>query len=136
MKSYQLLQLPQIKDQRGCLSFAQIDDHVPFAIKRIFYLYDLTSNEKRGDHAHRNQHQFLIMFNGSCRIEVDSGHKKETILLNKPSQALYAPPLSWLVMSDFSSNAVCGVLVSDKFDEADYIYDYNEFQLLARKHFI
>ncbi|MAY01603.1 MAG: hypothetical protein CMQ38_01335 [Gammaproteobacteria bacterium] len=136
MSEYQLIQLPEHRDQRGSLSFAQIDDHVPFAIKRIFYLYDITSNEKRGDHAHRKQHQFLIMFNGSCRIEADSGQKKETIVLNKPSQAFYAPPLNWLVLYDFSPNAVCGVLVSGKFDEADYIYNYNEFKLLTREKYI
>lgn len=122
-----LMELPENRDARGALSFAQIGDQIPFAVKRIFYMYDISEGQMRGDHAHREQHQFLIMFSGSCTVTVDTGGERRDFQLSKPNQALYAPPMHWLTLKDFSAASVCGVLASGTYQESDYVRDYDEF---------
>jgi len=129
---YQLIELPEIRDARGALSFAQVGTQIGFPVKRLFHIYDVAEGEARGDHAHRAQHQFLIMFAGACTITVDDGRSKTDIHLSRPNQALHAPPMHWLTLKDFTPGAVCGVLTSGEYDEADYIRDYSEFEALTR----
>ena len=129
---HRLLEVPTIGDVRGKLLVAQANDAVPFDIKRLFVLYALPPGASRGYHAHREQHQFLMMLAGACDIIIDDGVAREMVTLNHPSMALYAPPMLWLELSNFTSDAICAVLTSGEYDEVDYIRDRSEFELLAR----
>ncbi|HEU0162944.1 MAG TPA: FdtA/QdtA family cupin domain-containing protein [Rhizomicrobium sp.] len=131
--SHRIIPLPVIADARGKLSFAQAGDQIPFVPRRVFYLYDLASDAPRGGHAHRAQHQFLLMLAGRCRVTVDDGRSQQAVLLDNPAQGLYVPPMLWLDLDGFSPNAVCLVLTSDLYDESDYVRDMTQFrQLTAR----
>lgn len=118
-------------DARGPLIFAQQDDHVPFPIKRFFVIHHVAPGGTRGAHAHRAQHQFLVMLAGKAAVTVDDGIIRSRIVLDRATQALYAPPLLWLELSDFSPDAVCMVLASGAYSESDYIRDRAEFLRLA-----
>lgn len=130
---YKLIDLPVRTDARGSLSFAQVPDQIPFVPSRIFFLYGMQNGATRGDHAHRAQHQFLMMLHGSADIEIDDGTTSRKITLSRPSQALFVPPLLWLRLR-FPGDAVCAVLASGVYDEADYIRDHSEFAELTRKN--
>lgn len=114
------------------LLVAQAHAAVPFDIKRLFVLYALPEGARRGYHAHREQHQFVVMLAGACEVVVDNGDTRETVLLARPSTALYAPPMLWLELGSFTPGAVCAVLTSGEYDEADYIRDRAEFEALTR----
>jgi hypothetical protein len=124
---YSLVELPERADARGALTFAQIGDHIPFAVRRFFAIYNVAEGANRGGHAHRGQHQFLVMLSGSATITVDDGASRVRVTLDRPNLALHAPPMLWLELEDFSAGAVCMVLVSDVFSESDYIRDRAEF---------
>jgi acetyltransferase-like isoleucine patch superfamily enzyme/dTDP-4-dehydrorhamnose 3,5-epimerase-like enzyme len=119
--------LPLIKDLRGSLSYAQYTDNLPFLPKRYFLVYDVPSKEVRGEHAHRNLHQFLICIYGNCAIVVDDGQNRAEIELNHPNIGLYIPPMVWSIQYKFSKDAVLLVLASDIYEADDYIRDYEEF---------
>jgi hypothetical protein len=128
---YKLIDLPARTDIRGTLGFAQAPDHIPFTPVRIFILYGMQPGAERGDHAHRAQHQYMIMMHGSATIEIDDGATRSDVKLDKPSLALYVPPMLWLRLR-FSADAVCAVLASDVYDEADYVRSYEEFVALTK----
>jgi len=119
-----VVELPKITDARGNLTFVEQQRHVPFAIKRIFYLYDIPTGSDRGAHAHRQQHQFLICLAGSFDVEVDDGTDTRLIHLNRPWKGLHVPPMIWAAEKHFDPGSVCLVLSSDLFAEDDYIRDY------------
>lgn len=119
--------LPVISDLRGNLSFAEIDQHLPFSPKRYFLVYDVPSKDVRGEHAHKDLSQFLICIKGSCVVMLDDGQKREEYILQNPSQGLLIPPMVWGVQYKYSSDAVLLVLASDIYQECDYIRDYKEF---------
>lgn len=123
-----LIELPKINDARGNLTFAEGLRHVPFEIRRVFYLYDVPTGESRGAHSHREQHQFLICLSGSFDVELDDGRECRTIHLNRPWRGLHVPPTIWAAEVNFDPNSVCLVLASDHYSEADYIRDYAEFR--------
>lgn len=129
--SHTLVSLPVIADARGRLGFAQAGSQVPFEPRRVFYLYGVIPGAERGGHAHRAQHQFLIMLAGSCRVAIDNGQAVSDVRLENPAQGLYVPPMLWLDLADFSPDAICLALASDVYDEADYIRDKAEFRKLA-----
>lgn len=122
----QLIQIPTIEDFRGNLAFIQ-NDILPFNLKRIYYLFDVPSTAFRGGHSHINQHEILIALSGSFEVSVDNGIEKRSFLLNKPNIGLHITTKIWRELDNFSSGAVCLVLASDVFDEADYIRSYDEF---------
>lgn len=128
---HKLIDLPVRRDERGNLGFAQERDHIPFEVRRIFYLYDLPEGCKRAGHAHRRQHQYLILLSGSCEVKIDDGTEYATVALNSPQVALYAPPLNWLDIHRFTAKSICLVLTSDVYDESDYVRDYAEFRRLT-----
>ena len=128
-----LVDLPKITDPRGSLSFAENDRHLPFQIKRVFYLYDVPQGLDRGAHAHRELYQFLLPVSGSFDVEVDDGTSTKTLRLEKPWQGLIVPPMIWATEKNFAENTVCMVLASDVFDEADYIRDYGQYLQLVGK---
>jgi WxcM-like, C-terminal len=131
MKCCRRVDLPEIVDPRGRLMFAEGNRHVPFEIKRIFAIYDLPTSVQRGGHAHREQHQFIIMLNGASQVSVNEGVGVVDVRLDRPTQGLYVPPMVWIELGDFTPGAVCLVLTSAHFDEADYIRDHAEFQNLG-----
>ncbi len=123
----QFLHLPVIPDMRGSLSFAEYGQYLPFIPKRFFLVYDVQSREVRGEHAHKELHQFLVCVKGSCSVMVDDGHNREEYVLNTPSAALLIPPMVWGVQYKYTPDAVLMVLASDVYNANDYIRDYNEF---------
>lgn len=114
-------------DRKGNLTVVGNGIDVPFDVKRVFYLYDIPGGESRGAHAHRTCHQFLVSVSGSFEVVLDDGHNKRTVVLNRPFYGLHIPPDIWAAEQGFSSGSVCLVLASEKYDEADYIRDYEEF---------
>lgn len=122
----QLMKFPVVEDTRGNLAFIQ-NDVLPFELKRIYYLFDVPSNAFRGGHSHIHQQEILIALSGSFEVVLDDGFEKRTILLNKPNIGLLIPTGIWRELQNFSSGAICLVVASDVFDEADYIRDYNDF---------
>lgn len=126
LKDIQLINFPTIEDTRGNLAFIQ-NEFLPFKFKRIYYLFDVPSNSFRGGHSHINQNEILIALSGSFEVVLDDGLEKRSIILNKPNIGLPISTGIWRELQNFSSGAVCLVVASDVFDEADYIRDYEEF---------
>lgn len=114
-------------DDRGQLVALEEGKDIPFAIKRVYYMYDTQDGVHRGFHAHKSLEQILICIHGSCKILLDNGRERKVIPLEKPYEGLYIKNTVWREMYDFSEDAVLMVLASDFYDEGDYIRDYNEF---------
>lgn len=127
-----LHELPKINDPRGNLTFIENDVQIPFAIRRVFYLYDVPTEESRGAHAHHTLHQFLICLSGSFDVEVDDGRSRSRIHLNRPWRGLHVPPLIWAAEVNFDPGTVALVLASDSYNEADYIRDYEVYLSLVK----
>jgi hypothetical protein len=125
--SCQILDLPKIHDPRGNLTFIEGHVHVPFDIKRVYYLYDVPGGSERGGHAHKNLHQFIVAMSGSFDVLLDDGQNKKRVHLNRSYNGLYICPMIWRELDNFSSGAVCMVLASMKYDEDDYYREYPEF---------
>ena len=122
-----LVTLPKRSDPRGNLSFLESNNHIPFEIKRIFYLYDIPTGEGRGAHAHKSLHQFLICLSGSFDVALEDGVNTKIIHLNRPWIGLYIPPMVWASEINFDPGSVCLVVTSDKYDETDYIRNYRDY---------
>ena len=122
-----LTSLPKIVDARGNLSFLEAGDHLPFEIRRVFYLYDIPGGETRAGHALRSCHQFVIAITGSFDVFVDDGEQKVKHSLNRAYYGLHIPPRVWRVLDNFSSGAVCLVLASEKYDANGYFREYDDF---------
>ena len=123
-----LIDLPRINDPRGNLTFIENDRHIPFEIKRVYYLYDVPGGSLRAGHAHKTLRQFLIAMSGSFDVTVDDGQHKMKFHLNRSYYGLYIPPMIWREIDNFSSGSVCLVLASDFYDETDYYRQYSEFK--------
>jgi hypothetical protein len=122
-----VVHLGKINFEEGNLTVVENSSDFPFKVQRVFYLYDIAGGESRGAHAHRECHQFLIAASGSFEVSLDDGKFKRQVFLNRPDFGLHIPPGIWASELNFSSGAICLVLASTKFDEADYIRDYDEF---------
>lgn len=114
-------------DRKGNITVVENKEDIPFEVRRTYYLYDVPGGESRGGHAHREQSQLIIAASGSFTVTLDDGKVKRTFVLNRPYQGLYIVPGIWRTLDDFSTGAVCLVLASHGYDEADYIRDYDEF---------
>ena len=123
-----LMDLPKIADARGNLTFVEGGRHVPFDIKRVYYLYDVPGGAERGGHAHKDLHQLIVAMSGSFDIVLDDGRQKKRFHLNRSYYGLYVCPMMWREMDNFSSGAVCLVLASNLYDESDYYRDYGDFK--------
>lgn len=124
-----IIDLPKIMDVRGNLSFLQNNDHIPFDIKRVFWIYDVPGGETRGGHAFKQQQEVIIVISGSIDIIVKDRDGNETkFSLNRSYSGLYIPPMHWRHLENFSTNAVSVHLSSSDFSEEDYIRDYNELR--------
>ena len=122
-----IIELPKFLDARGNLSFAQNNTHIPFDIRRTYWLYDVPGGESRGGHAYRETEEFVIALSGSFDVIVDDGMEKKIFHLNRSYYGLYIPKGMWREMDNFSTNSFALEFASTKYDTADYIYDYNEF---------
>ena len=129
----QILDLPRINDPRGNLTFVEANRHIPFDMRRVYYLYDVPGGAERGGHAHKNLHQFIIAMSGSFDIHIDDGVEKKTVHMNRSYYGLYLCPMIWREIDNFSSGAVCLVLASEYFDESDYYRNYDEFVIAAQE---
>jgi uncharacterized RmlC-like cupin family protein len=121
------INLPQIHDPRGDLTFVEGGNHIPFNIARVYYLYNVPVDSERGGHAHRELEQVVFALSGSFRMKVDDGQTKSEHWLRDPRRGLYISRMVWREMDSFSQGAVCMVLASHRYDERDYFRDYNEF---------
>ena len=122
-----LLDFPKITDRRGNLTFIEGLVHIPFEIKRVYYLYDVPGGSLRGGHAHKALEQIIIALSGSFDVFLDDGGKKKIYRLNSPSKGLLVTPMVWRELNNFSSGSVCLVLASEHFSEEDYYRDYSQF---------
>ena len=127
------IDLPKITDTRGNLTFIEGRNHIPFDIKRVYYLYDVPGGSDRGEHAHKNLHQFVICMSGSFDILLNDGKDEQRFHLNRSYYGLYICPMMWRNLDNFSSGAVCMVLASHVYDEDDYIRDLDEFKLATSR---
>jgi hypothetical protein len=122
-----IIDLPKISDPRGNLTFIEGGRHIPFEIRRVYYLYDVPGGAERGGHAHKNLHQLIIALSGSFDVILDDGKQKRRFHLNRSYNGIYVCPMIWRALDNFSSASVCMVLASNLYDEADYYRDYQEY---------
>ncbi len=120
--------LPKVEDRRGNLTFIEEENHIPFKIKRVYWIYDVPGGQIRGGHAFRQQREFIIALSGSFDVVVDNGNEKHVFSLNRSYYGLYVPNGFWRQMENFSTNSVALVLSSTYFSEKDYIRDYGGYQ--------
>ena len=122
-----MVNLPKINEPRGNLTFIEGGRHIPFEIKRVYYLYDVPGGAERGGHAHKHLHEFIVAMSGSFDVVLNDGAKKKRFHLNRSYSGIYICPMVWRELDNFSSGSVCMVLASNFYDEADYYRDYQEF---------
>ncbi len=127
LKDCVIIDLPKIYDPRGNLTFIEGGNHVPFDIKRVYYLYDVPGGSERGGHAHKALNQLIIAMSGSFDVVLDDGHEKTRFHLNRSYYGLYVCPMMWRELDNFSSGSVCMVLASNTYDESDYYRDYETY---------
>lgn len=126
--SSRIINLPKILDERGNLSFIEEENHIPFKIRRCYWIYDVPGGEKRGGHAYIENQEFIVALSGSFDIILDDGINKEVYSLNRSYYGLYVPQGIWRQMDNFSTNSLALVLASTKYIKEDYIYDYEAFK--------
>lgn len=124
---YSIIEFPVVADFRGDLSFIESEKHIPFEIKRVYYLYNVRSGSRRGGHAHKNLSQVLIAVSGSFSLMLSNGKREEHITLSNPNKGVLIGSNIWREIYDFSNGSVCLVLASEKYSEDDYIRSYQEF---------
>lgn len=122
-----LKKFKQSVNDTGALTVIEAQKDVPFEIKRVYYIYNVEQDARRGFHAHKKLEQYLICVNGSCKVDIDDGSEKSTVCLDNPNEGIYVGPKMWHEMYDFTDEAVLLVLASDYYDEADYIRNYGDF---------
>jgi hypothetical protein len=127
LKQCSIINLPKIVDPRGTLTFLEGGRHIPFEVKRVFYLYDVPGGAERAGHALKRCHQFLIAMSGSFDVSVFNGKEKQKFSLNRSYYGLHLPPMFWREMDNFSSGSVCLVLASECYSEDDYYREYKDY---------
>lgn len=122
-----IIELPKISDPRGNLSFVESNNQIPFAINRVYYVYDVPGGTDRGGHAHKELHQLIIAMSGSLDVTLDDGKNKKKFHLARSYYGLYVAPMMWREIDNFSSGSVLMVLASNKYSEDDYYRNYDDF---------
>lgn len=122
-----IIELPKIAEPRGNLTFVEGSNHIPFDIKRVYYLYDVPGGAERGGHAHKALHQLIVAMSGSFDVVLDDGNEKKRFHLNRSYFGLYVCPMIWRELDNFSSGSVCLVLASNVYEESDYYREYDEY---------
>ena len=133
MNEPQIVELPKFLDARGNLSFVEQENHIPFAIKRTYWLYDVPGGECRGGHAYKENQEFIVALSGSFDVILDDGKEKKVFTLNRSYYGLYVPKGLWREMDNFSTNSLAMILSSTNYDADDYVRDYDEF--IKLKHY-
>lgn len=132
--AHAIVELPKIgSTESGFLIFAEFETHVPFIIRRIFVLHDVPEYAERGHHAHREQHQFIMMLSGGCTIIIDNGTDRSRVCLDRPNIGLHVPPMHWLELVEFKPGTICAVLSSGIYEEEDYIRDRSQFDQMVER---
>ena len=132
MEKIQQIQLPKILDRRGNLSFIEEENHIPFKIKRTFWIYDVPGGENRGGHAYKETEEFIVALSGSFDVVLDDGKEQEIYHLARSYSGIYVPKMIWREMENFSTNSLALILSSTEYDANDYIRDYEKFKLLSK----
>ncbi|HOS84392.1 MAG TPA: FdtA/QdtA family cupin domain-containing protein [Bacteroidales bacterium] len=122
-----LIDLPKIQDPRGNLSFIEGGKHIPFAVERTYWIYDVPGGQTRGGHAYTNLHECIIALSGSFDVVINNGKETKTISLNRSYYGLYVPPMIWRSLENFSTNSLCLILSSAPYSEDLYIRNYDDF---------
>lgn len=129
LKHTKIISLNQIGNRQGHISVVENNINIPFEIKRVFYIYDIPGGRNRGAHAHKECHQLLVAVIGGYQVKLDDGKQENIISPRRPDQALHIPPGVWASEINFTSGAICLVMASEKYDEEDYIRNYEEFKV-------
>lgn len=127
-----IIELPRFLDSRGNLSFVEQNKHIPFEIKRTYWIYDVPGGEERGGHVFKQNEEFIISLSGSFDVIVDDGEQKKIFTLNRSYYGLYVPSGLWRTMENFSTNAFALELGSLHFEQGDYIRDYKQYLTMKR----
>lgn len=122
-----LLPLPNVLDDRGCLCFAEAGYHLPFEVKRVFWILDVPEGKTRGDHAHRTCAEAIFPLKGSFDIEVDDGFRRARLTMDRPDCGILIPPNVWCRLENFAPGTVCVVLASQPYNVEGYMHHYDEF---------
>jgi len=128
-----IVELPKFEDPRGNLTFIEEENHIPFKIKRVYWIYDVPGGQIRGGHAFKEQQEFIVALSGSFDVVVDDGKQKQTFSLNRSYYGLYIPQGLWREMNNFATNALAMVLSSTEFSEDDYIHEYDNYLKFRQK---
>ena len=129
----QIINLPKFLDQRGNLSFIEEDTHLPFKIRRVYWIYDVPGGESRGGHAFKLTEELIVALSGSFDVILNDGSREYRFSLNRSYYGLYVPSMNWRVLENFSTNSLAIVIASTDFDKDDYIRDFDQFCQLKRK---
>lgn len=132
IKDVKIIELPKFADPRGNLSFVEQLNHIPFEIKRTYWIYDVPGGESRGGHAFRENEEFIVALSGAFDVIVDDGKEKKTFALNRSYYGLYIPAGLWREMTNFSTNSLALEFGSIHYDEKDYIREYTDYFKLKR----
>ena len=133
MQKVKLINLPKIEDPRGNLTFVEEKNHIPFDIKRVYWIYDVPGGEVRGGHAYKKSDEFIIALSGSFDVIIEDGKTRKNYSLNRSYYGLYIPRLHWRTIQNFSTNALALTLSSTLYDVNDYIRDHKEFIELTKQ---
>ena len=128
-----IIDLPRINDPRGNLTFIEGTRHIPFTIRRTYWIYDVPGGEIRGGHSYRTLQELIIAVSGSFDVVVDDGSNKRVFSLNRSYYGLYVPNLIWRDLENFSTNSLCLILASDIYSESDHVRDYGQFLAMKGK---
>ncbi|HYF59422.1 MAG TPA: FdtA/QdtA family cupin domain-containing protein [Burkholderiaceae bacterium] len=128
-----IIEMPRFTDDRGSLSVVESRIHVPFDVRRMYYLYDIPAGQVRAAHGHKRLQQLMIAVSGSFDVLLDDGFDRRRVRLDRPDRGLYIAPSMWRELDGFSGGAVCIVLASELYDENDYLRDYDDFVAFARR---
>lgn len=123
-----IIELPKILDPRGNLTIVEGTNHIPFKIERVYWIYDVPGGQRRGGHAYYELEEFIISLSGSFEVLLDDGQYRKNFLLNRSYYGLYVPKMIWRSLENFSTNSLCFILSSQKYNEEDYIRNYDEFK--------
>jgi len=126
-----IINLPKIEDPRGNLSIIEEDSHIPFKIRRVYWIYDVPGGEHRGGHAFRETEELIVALSGSFDVVLNDGLKEQRFLLNRSFYGIYLPKMMWRMLENFSTNSLALIIASTDYSEADYIRDFSDFKNLV-----
>lgn len=126
-----LIELPKFLDRRGNLSFIEEESHLPFKVRRVYWIYDVPGGEKRGGHAFKETHEMIVALSGSFDVLLHDGQKEYHYSLNRSYFGVLVPKMMWRTLENFSTNSLALIIASTDYSEEDYIYDFEAFRLQA-----